>query len=47
MEAVSITGSQFSDFLSGSSNADLLFGDGGFDYDDYHFESSWLNTGII
>lgn len=32
VEAVSITGSQYSDFLSGSSGNDQLFGGGGFDF---------------
>lgn len=32
VEAVRITGSQYSDFLSGGANADQLFGGGGFDF---------------
>ena len=32
VEALKITGGQFSDFLTGSSGADQLFGGGGFDY---------------
>jgi Ca2+-binding RTX toxin-like protein len=32
VEAVSITGSQYSDYLSGSSGDDKLFGGGGFDF---------------
>ena len=32
VEATRITGSQFSDFLSGGANADQLFGGAGFDY---------------
>ena len=32
VEAVRITGSQYSDFFSGGANADQLFGGGGFDF---------------
>jgi len=45
VEALSITGSPYSDFLSGSSSDDKLFGGGGFDFLSGGAGNDWLDAG--